>query len=46
MGLALKELKRYEEAINCYRKGIEINSKNASLHNNMGKVLDASERYL
>lgn len=38
-GLVLEHLGRYEEAIKCYKKAIEIDSELLSAHKNLGGLL-------
>jgi len=45
LGNALKDLKRYDDALASYDKAIKINPSYADIHNNRGSVLNNLKRY-
>jgi tetratricopeptide (TPR) repeat protein len=44
-GISLFELDKFDEAIACYDKALEIDPKNAAAHGNMGMSLDGLGKY-
>ena len=45
LGLILTDLKKVDEAIKCYEKGIEIDPKYIMLYNNLGNIYSSKEIY-
>lgn len=46
IGLSLSALKKYDEAIEAYKKAIEIFPKDADAYNNMGVVYYNQKKYI
>ena len=45
LGNALKDLKRYDEALISYDKALQINPNYADIHNNRGSILKKLKKY-
>ena len=45
LGNALKDLKRYDEALTSYDKALQINPNYADIHNNRGSILKKLKKY-
>ena len=45
LGLILTEQKKFEEAVNCYEKGIKVDANYAEIYNNLGTIYKEKKNY-